>query len=146
MKEELNSLQKIMRGLNYQTTFGIEIFEDCKDFANFIIRLKNKYPESKPEPITISSINESTFWTEINYAFDYRGDHTAGLKLNESKTKTLQAAQDEYKRFIKFHLDKHTKLYSYNGEGIPGYPVYWEYYLIIECQDKFIFIYGSSSD
>lgn len=147
MRDILDQIEHIMSGYNYQVTFGIEIFENCTNLDDFKINLKRIFPNSKPETVKLIPFDVADFCDEINFGLDYRGDSTAGLTLDEKKNEKLKTLQLAYKDFIRQFINKNTKIFSYpDEEGIPGYPVYWDYRFVIEANDKYIFIYGSSSD
>ena len=148
MRDILDELEHLMYGNNYQVTFGIDIFENCINIDDFIIRLRERFPHSKPENTKLIPFNVEHFWDEINFGLTYRGDGISGLKLDKKKNEELEKLQLAYKDLLKQFINENTKIYSYpDDEGIPGYPVYWDYRFIIQNDhDKCLFIYGSSSD
>ena len=148
MRDILDQLEHIMYGYNYQVTFGIDIFENCTNLDEFKINLKKRFPESRPEIANFILYNVEDFWDEINLGLNYRGDSAAGLTLDEKANEKLEKLQLSYKDFLRQFINENTKIFSYpDEEGIPGYPVYWDYRFVVQTDnDKCIFIYGSSSD
>lgn len=148
MKDILDQLEHLMYGYNYQVTFGIEIFENCTNVEEFKINLKKRFPSSRPEIANLIPFAAADFWDEVNSGLNYRGDSTAGLNLDEKKSEKLEKLQLAYKDFLRQFMNENTKIFSYPDEkGIPGYPVYWDYRFVMQTDnDKYVFIYGSSSD
>jgi hypothetical protein len=148
MRDILDQLEHIMYGYNYQVTFGIDIFENCTNLDEFKINLKKRFPYSRPENANLILYNVEDFWNEINFGLNYRGDSAAGLRLDEKENEKLEKLQLSYKDFLRQFINENTKIFSYpDEEGIPGYPVYWDYRFVVQTDnDKCIFIYGSSSD
>jgi len=148
MRDILDQLEHLMYGYNYQVTFGIDIFENCTNLDEFKINLKNRFPDSKPELANLILCDIADFWDEINFGLNYRGDSVAGLTLDEKKSEKLEILQLAYKDLLRQFINEKTKIYSYpDEEGIPGYPVYWDYRFVMKTDDdKCLFIYGSSSD
>jgi hypothetical protein len=137
-----------MYGHNYEVTFGMKLFDDCSGIDDFRVKLKETFKDSQPGIAQIVPVNNTDFWEEINYAFTYRGEYNAGLKLNEKDEAELANTQNIYRNFINGFIDNHTKIYSYlDPQGIPGDPIYWYFrFLIFVGGDSCLFIYGSSSD
>ena len=85
----------------------------------------------------------------MNEKFDYRGDGIGSyLKLSTQKETELKLKQNELRQFISEYIIKDTKIYSYPFlEGIPGYPVFWDYsFVLLNISSRSVFLYGSSSD
>ena len=147
IKDIINRLQKLMYGLNYEVCFGVDIFEGEteQDFKKKII---NKYPETNPEKYPLTELSRQELVEEIGEYFDYRGDSGAGLTLTEAKEIELKLFQKKYFDFVNQYINANSKFYYYSDpNGIPGYPVFWEYRFVIFCDNKTIlFIYGSASD
>ena len=148
LKTTLYRLEKVMYGYNYEVLYGMDIFEGCSTVEDFNLNLKRVYPKAKPEEVSLLPLTQDEFWEEINFGLAYRGDDSAGLRLDEKKQKKFDKLQQEYKDFICQHIDDGVKFYSYPDEqGIPGYPVWWDYRLVIQSSlRKFLFIYASASD
>jgi len=145
----INQIQKLMYGLNYEVTLGIEILEDCVSFEDINYVIKMKFPKTTIESITFIPVTEQDFWDDINEKFDYRGDGIGSyLKLTTEKETALKLKQNDLRKFISKYIIKDTNIYSYPFlEGIPGYPVYWEYsFVLLNPSGNSLFIYGSSSD
>jgi len=60
----------------------------------------------------------------------------------------LAEEQEKYKSIINDYINQNTKIYYYADEqGIPGYPVWWDFRFIVFVDDgNCLFIYGSASD
>jgi hypothetical protein len=141
-------LEHIMYGHNYQVKFGVDLFQECPDLEEFKIRLKKKYPRTKPESVALITMTISDFWDEIDVGFTYRGDDAAGLNLSKKEEENLEILQKEYKDLTAKYIVDAKSILSYPDEtGIPGYPVYWDYRFILQLRDDtFLFIYASASD
>ena len=148
LQTTLYRLEKVMYGYNYEVTYGVDLFENCSTEEEFKARLKQSYPQSKPEGVPLIPLTADDFWEEINFGLIYRGDRSAGLQLDENGQKIFDELQRQYKDFIYQHIDHEAKLYSYPDDtGIPGYPVFWDYRLVIQSPfNRYLFIYASSSD
>jgi hypothetical protein len=145
----INQIQKLMYGVNFEVTLGIEIFENCISLADVNHAIKITFPNANVESITPIPVTQQEFWDDINEKFDYRGDGIGNyLKLSIEKETALKLKQNDLRKFISEYRIKDTKIYSYPFlEGIPGYPVYWEYsFVLLNINSKSIFLYGSSSD
>ena len=143
------SKQEEMYGYNYEVKLGAELFEDCTTLQEGLQNIKKSFPNSNPESINPVQISEEDFWKTINETFDYRGESPGvALILNVKQEEELKSKQKKYKNFITQFIDETSKIYNYQFmEGIPGYPVFWEYCFVVICNNKTcLFIYGSSSD
>ncbi len=148
MTDILNQLERLMYGYNYQVTFGIEIFENCINLDQLKVSLKKRFPDSRPEIANLIRVDYTEFWNQVNFGLNYRGDSSAGLTLTEKKQEKLGKIQTAYTDLLGQFISENTIIYSYpDEEGIPGYPVYWDYRFVIQTdKGKFLFVYGSSSD
>ena len=137
-----------MYGYNYEVSFGIDVFNDCKTLDDFYSQLKLTYKDTKPETSQSVPFNETDFWKEVDFGFSFRGDSGAGLTLSGEKEEALRREQTKFKAFVQRFLSGKTKIYSYpSEEGIPFYVVYWGYAFILLNDDKpSLFIYGAASD
>jgi hypothetical protein len=147
INELIESLERLMYGHNYKVCIGIDVFKGNSE-TEFRNQIKLKYPKTNPENCPLTKIEIEYFWQDIKDKHDYRGDDGAGLKLSIEKEKNLKLKLEEYYNYIEQHFDENTKYFYYNDpDGIPGYPVFWEYrYVAMNKENKIIFIYGSSSD
>jgi len=88
---------------------------------------------------------------DIEDKFAYRGDYGAGLNLTEEKEDKLKILQahfvDYINKYINKQTNKQTRCFAYTDiDGIPGYPVFWDFrYILFIGADEIIFIYGSTS-
>lgn len=145
----IDQIQKLMYGMNYEVTLGIEILENCVSLEEVNHAIKTIFPNANIKSITPVPVTEQEFWDDINEKFGYRGDGIGNyLKLSTEKETALKHKLNDLRKFISEHIIKDTKIYSYPFlEGIPGYPVYWEYsFVFLNITGKSIFLYGSSSD
>ncbi|HYH15366.1 MAG TPA: hypothetical protein VD794_09100 [Flavisolibacter sp.] len=149
IKTLLHQTQKLMYGLNYEVTLGLEVFDNCTTLDEAAIAIKNSFPSSNINTITPVLVSIEDFWAELTEMFDYRGDDIGvSLKLNERQEIELKAKQNDIKAFVSQYLQKVALIYSYSFlEGISGYPVFWEFaYVIIDGNGSCVFFYGSASD
>jgi hypothetical protein len=138
-----------MYGFNYEVTLGIEIFDNCITQQDINTAIKKVFPNSNPESITPIIVTVEDFWKEVNDTFDYRGDnYGVSLTLDDKQETELGAMQGEIINFINNYLGEEPTIYSLPFlEGVPGYPVFWEYrYAILDRSGTCLFFYGSSSD
>lgn len=144
----IKRLEKLMYGHNYQVKFGVNLFEDCYNFADFRGKLKQIYKDSRPDTVQPIPLTEKDLWEDIDFAFRFRGDSSAGLALSESKASILEKEQAKYKAFIKQFIDEEANIYSYpDDEGIPAYAVFWDFrFIIFAKENKCLFIFGAASD
>lgn len=145
----LNQIQKLMYGVNYEVTLGIEVFENCFSLGDANHAIRVTFPNANIESITPIRLTDQEFWDDINEKLDYRGDGIGNfLKLSTQKETELKLKQNEFRQFISEYIIKDTKIYSYPFlEGVPGYPVYWDYtFLLLNTTGHCLFLYGSSSD
>ena len=144
----LEKLQQAHNGKNYQASFGIEIFNNCQTLQEVKSGLKDKFPHSKPESIVPVPITEDEFWKEIEYALEYRGDESHGIQFSEAELKKYFLLKEAYTNFLRASIEPDSEFYSYPDEtGIPGYPVFWDFRLIILTKGaNALFVYGSASD
>ena len=70
------------------------------------------------------------------------------MTLKEQQEQILEEKQNEYKGFISQFINDRTEGYSYaDEEGIPGYPVCWDYRTVLKTdKGRCLFIYASASD
>lgn len=147
IKEVISRLERLMHGYNYQVTMGVDVFEGTT-IKDFEAALKDKYPGSKPDENVYTAIKYDEFLAEIKYGFNYRGDETAGLVLKKEKEEVLKDMQLMYVELLKQYINSDSTIYGYSSdEGIPGYPVWWDYrFVVLTTTNKVIFVYGCASD
>jgi hypothetical protein len=149
IKTLLRQTPKLMYGLNYEVTLGIEIFDSCFSLSDVNNAIKRTFSNSNLEEIEPVAVSVEDFWKDINDKFDYRGnDNGSYLKLNEQQERELKRKQNEIKHFVAQYIVNSTKVYSYPFlEGIPGYPVFWEFaFALLNVDGNCVFFFGSSSD
>jgi hypothetical protein len=149
IKALLYQTEKQMYGFNYEVTLGIEVFENCYSLQDVNNAIKTTFPSSNPEAITPVRISTEDFWDDVNDKFNYRG-HNFGvsLELDEKQERELKEKQNQIGSFVSQYIKEGTEIYSYPFlEGIPGYPVFWEYtFVVLNTEGACVFFYGSSSD
>ena len=147
IRELLKSIEDLMYGHNYEVCLGVDTFEG-DTITDFEKQIKIKYPETHPELYPLKPTDRLEFWEDMRGKHNYRGDSGAGLVLTTTNELKLESKLQEYYTFIEQFIDKQTSFYYYNDpDGIPGYPVFWEYrFVLFTDKSKIIFIYGSSSD
>lgn len=145
----LKQIQKLLYGVNYEVTLGIEILEGCASIEDINKAIKKKFSTTNIESINVVAVTEQDFLNDINEKLDYRGDGFGSyLTLSAEKATTLQLKQKDLRALISGYITKDTILYSYPFlECIPGYSVYWEYsFVLLNTSGSSLFIYGSASD
>lgn len=126
----LNQLEHYMYGYNYQVTFGFLLLTKVLSIETAKVEIKKKFRGANTDSIHVSIVND--FWEEVNFALDYRGDETAGLILIKENEKKLKELQGRYKEYLSKYIYDNSSIYHLNSyEGIPGYPVYWDFRFII---------------
>ena len=147
MKQLNEKLVRKMYGYNYCVSLGFETLGVAQTGQALKTLIKQVFPDSKPFDSPLIKTEEREVWLHIKSCFDYRGDSDAGLKLNVKEEKELQSLQGQFCDAIKEKVDKYTVFYQYSSdEGIPGYPVFWDFRFVFNQGDKWYFVYGSASD
>lgn len=144
----LDALESRMAGLNYCTTFGMDVFDHCTTLPDLYARLKKLYPDLKPEKRPAVPQTQSEFWELVNGGLDYRGDGGSGMRLTQKEEDILKIEQGDYKLIIRRYLTERTKIFYYSDEdGIPFYVVQWGFAFILLNEDRpSVFMYGAASD
>ena len=148
MKVALNRLERKMYGHNYEVHYGVEIIDDCETVNEVCNKLCIKYADARFREVQPKLSNETSLWESINYGFAYRGDDAAGLELTGEKEKHLIIEKENYESFIRQYLTNTTQIFNYPEElGVPYVFVFWGYsFILFNPNEKFLFIYGISSD
>jgi hypothetical protein len=148
IKENLNRLEKLMYGHNYEVTIGVDIFENCPTIEIFQKQLSDKYEKVKPQNFQPILFNKEDFWTDVKLGLEYRGDNVGGLKLTPKAESDLLKEQQNFTAFINYFISEKTKFYSYPEDlGMTGYIVYWGFtFLLLNPESPSLLIYGSASD
>ena len=144
----LYKLEQLLYGYNYQVTFGIETFGNCHTIKDFKIRLKEKFPDTKPESVIPIPTSIEALLAEIDFALEYREDNAAGVKLTASEIEEFTSLKEGFLAFLHARISPESVILSYPDEkGIPGYPVFWDYrFIILSPNTDALFVFGSSSD
>lgn len=149
IEEIISELEYILCGLNYQTTFGINVLNDCSTTDVFRNQLQQIYSSSNALHAELNIVTQHEFLTEIDYGLDFRGvPQYFGFEVNKEENGILLEIQKRYLTYIFNHISDSTLIYSYpEDKGIPGYVVYWRFaFAIINANSPSLFIYGSASD
>lgn len=136
-----------MYGHNFEVCLGVDIFNGTTE-DDFSKELKSKYPNTDPYRSPLNECSKQEFFEDIQDKFNYRGDRGAGLSLTKTKELELKNFQRQFFDFITQNINEKSKFYTYpDPDGIPGYPVFWEYrFVVFTDQGNILFVYGSSSD
>ncbi len=147
INDTIKQIEHLMYGYNFEVCIGIDIFNG-KTNIDFEKAVKEKYPNTNPQLYPLSSLNKDELLDDIIEKLNFRGDTAAGLTLTEEKEIKLKALQQKYLDFIGQFINEQTKYFYYSDpDGIPGYPVFWDYrYVLFADNDKIVLVYGSSSD
>lgn len=144
----LYQLGKLMYGFNFEAVFGIELFTNCYSYNELKSTFKNSFPDSRIEDVQLVGFDQPSFWEELNYCLSYRGDKSSGSFLPDTNEKEINGKQQIFTEYLHKFITNDSKIYSYPDiEGIPGYPVFWDFrFLIFNKSGECLFVYGSLSD
>lgn len=145
--DTIKQIERLMYGYNFEVCIGVDIFNG-KTTLDFEKAVKEKYPDTNPDLYPLLPLDKDELLRDVIDKLDFRGDKAAGLTLTEGKEKKLKALQQKYLEFVGQFINEQTKCFYYSDpDGIPGYPVFWDYrYILFADNDKIILVYGSSSD
>lgn len=148
LKDLTDQLEHLMYGHNYEVTLGIDSLGKCAGLEDVKSKIIEKHPDARANDVTPVPCSLDDFWEEINFALNYRGDHTAGLTIPADKLGDFEKLQAEYKNYIKEHISETTRTFFYpDDKGIPGYAVFWEFrFILMNENEQSLFLYGASSD
>lgn len=59
----VDNLKHQMSGHNYQVTFGVDIFDNCITTDDFKRKLKQTYPNSRPESIDLIQFDKTDIYS-----------------------------------------------------------------------------------
>lgn len=145
--ELLAHLEHLMSGLNFVTTFGLlplPAGTSLKDAEAAIVQV---YPEA--ELTGPRRTDAAEVWEEIDHAFAYRGDASAGsgMELSDVQEAELRDVQDRYRDHVRGFIGPDSAIYAGGCRGLPGYPVFWGYRLLILNPDRHgLLLSGDASD
>ena len=126
MEQLLKQLEHLMYGYNYQVTFGWLRLEGCHNQKDCLLEIKKNLRDSVIESFIEKTENE--LWEEVEFGLNSRGDETAGLELDQSQEVAVSGVQAKYRTAISKYLVERTEILSLRSfDGIPGYPVYWDF-------------------
>jgi len=137
----------MMYGHNFQVTLGIDIFNGVTE-PDFQKAIKEKYPETHPDLHPLVAVEKQGLIENIKECLNYRGDSAAGLILKKEEEVELNALQEQYINYLEGFMEVQAKCFYYpDTDGLPGYPVFWDYcYVLFADHARIVLIYGSSSD
>lgn len=146
MRDLIFQLEYLLFGQNYQVHIGGVLLGQCDSINSCINALKVTFSISYEPQIEDTTLE--TVLSEIDSGFGYRGDSGAGFQLSATEEESLGQLTKQYKNFLSNYISTNSEFYRYkNDEGIPGYPVFWDYRFIIHNRNaESIFLYASSSD
>ncbi len=147
LRDLIIKLEHLMYGNNYEVTLGIVRLTDCKNLNDCKNKIASVFEDAKLDRCEIKPAILKDVWGKVDFGFNYRGDEGAGLKLSKEKEDELKKLVVNYKNWITKYISPESKFYFFTFNGIPGYPVWWEYsFIILNNERESLFIYGSSSD
>ena len=136
-----------MTGLNFVTVFELVELGFAKSESELWTLLEKVFEEELTADSKLEQINTVDLFDEISEAFMYRGDRHSGFQVSGQMEKLLNELQQEYKSELRLIIKRSQKyLYLSNLRGNKYYPVFWDYNLIFEIENKWFFIFGLSSD
>lgn len=154
MDDIITELEDSMYGLNYAASFGYCVLPPGKARDVAQAAIVRAYPDASPRPLRPATAED--LWENIRYAFDYRGDFAAGhtrpvasgLHLDPAAEASLRATQQRYRRFVEKFIAADSTIYSCpNYDGLPCYPVFWEFqFVVLNENTEGLFLYGAASD
>jgi TIR domain len=153
VKTALCRLEELMMGDNFEVCLGIELFTECSTYDTFNKQIRKVFPKSRPELAKVTQIDQQYFWEKINYCLNYHGDIDPGLDAKQCKAIKehkiqIEREQKVYTSFLSAFINEKARFFSYpDTQGIPGYPLWWDYrFIIFNEADQCLFTYGSASD
>ncbi|MBO9153842.1 hypothetical protein ACFOTA_16600 [Chitinophaga sp. GCM10012297] len=140
------AIEQRMYGHNFEVKLGFDVFNGSSE-ADFFAALKGRYPDADTTQTLIAATTNSLV-AHILACFNYRGDDGAGLKLSVEKERKLLDLQQQYFDVLEGFLGPDAQPFVLpNYNGLPGYPVWWDFrYVIFSDANRIALAYGSSSD
>jgi hypothetical protein len=144
IQEKLRELQRTVNsfGYNYEITLGFDEFLPCTTWEEFFTKLKDNYPAVDIQKLHFLPATEMEFWKTIDETLLAEGD------LKPAGLEKVRSLVFELKQALSALIPPASKFYYSNlPEGLPGYPVWWDFSFVIETtSDVWFFVYGSASD
>ncbi|MFC4048549.1 hypothetical protein ACFOY4_02535 [Actinomadura syzygii] len=146
--DELSArLEYLMSGLNFVTTFGLLPLPAGTSLEGAEAAIVQVYPEAE---LTGPRRTDATeVWEEIDHAFAYRGDPSggSGMELTDAQEAELRELQDRYRVYVREFMEPVSVIYAGGCRGLPGYPVFWGYrLLILNPTREGLLLFGDASD
>lgn len=142
----IKAISSAMYGHNFEVELGFDVFSGSSE-ADFFAALKARYPDADTSQ-TLTPVSANSLLAHIHECFNYRGDDGAGLKLSIEKERELLDLQQQYFEVLDGFLGRDTRPFVLpNYKGLPGYPVWWDFWYVIFSEgNRIALVYGSSSD
>ena len=145
--DELQHLEDLMYGINYGTYLGLLTLPSGTSLDAAAAAIAEVYPEAElsgPTPTDAAAL-----WEEIRFGFDYRGEPSrgSGLDVTEAEEARLRELQGRYRDYVQGFIDAESAIYTGGMRGLPGYPLYWDFRLLILNADRpGLLLFGNASD
>jgi hypothetical protein len=147
-REILNEMQTVLYGGNYQVTLTVEDLADVQNQETIRRSLRILYPGNDfGGEMQIQTDDE--FKKEVLLCLLYPGDTGAGPMFTPQRQAKIE---DELIPAFWLELDRNypdRKIWKYGQfDGLPGYPVFWDFVYIItkaDCSAGLLFS-GAASD
>lgn len=138
-------LSNLMYGHNYQVSMGMEELQ-AADLETCRTQLLGLFPAFAPGEKEIMPIDSNDWLMKAWGCFEYRGDSGAGLELSFKDEKRLRVLQAEFLSDLKEATAGTHVYFCESQEGLPTYPVFWDFCLLFIGGSKSWFVYGAASD
>ena len=148
-------VSRLMYGHNYQPTIHAIRISHAIDLSTAQAQMRSMFSAIDPAS-SFFVIDKTSLENAIRQAFDFRGDKSAGLEINQKQEENLKQEQNLLMQMILGTVDDESAIYSadlsdfpdYTEEGgLPIYYVYWGFiFLILNPTGASWLIFGAASD
>ncbi|MFN0291094.1 hypothetical protein [Pedobacter helvus] len=148
IKDLLAAIEKSMYGKNFEVKLGIDVFEG-NSLAEIEKAIEQRYTKINPVNLrSLAELDKEEFTKDIREKLNYRGDETAGLILSKKQEEKLQILFSQYFDILASFENSCTKYHYFTDlEGLPCYPVFWDFgFVLFTDNKKIILVYGAASD
>jgi hypothetical protein len=146
----MGAVQKTVNshGFNYQLTLGFEMYSSCTEWEVFVQELLVSFPKVRREQLNFLPSTEMEFWQTIDTTLLYEKHAADDYALKPGSIDKIRPLVDDFKQAISSLISPGSDFYHCDlPEGIPGYPVWWDFCFVIDTKSHgFCFVYGSASD